>query len=304
VTYVPIPKGTQDWDIPVNAAFSDQDARIDEKADLTGATFSGPVAATAFNADSSIRAAFFKTTSTTEHAETVYQAGTSGTGVALNVISDNSANSTIFVTGHETNRGTVKIAHLNPGAGAVADASAAGVSIDLQYNGQGGTAAQGIFVTGTEGPTTGNLITLRNNSRDDFVVKAGGLVGIRVATAHVPSAALEVAQADDSTVGIGITANSGSAQQMVLLKDSGGNARFEVNAAGNSVHRATAFYTGAIQGGATSADLGGSAGFAISMKNATTVPTTNPTGGGILYTEAGALKYRGSSGTVTVIAPA
>lgn len=38
--------------------------------------------------------------------------------------------------------------------------------------------------------------------------------------------------------------------------------------------------------------------------NATTVPTTNPTGGGILYVEAGALKYRGSSGTVTTIANA
>ena len=29
-----------------------------------------------------------------------------------------------------------------------------------------------------------------------------------------------------------------------------------------------------------------------------------PTGGGVLYVEAGALKYKGSSGTVTVIAPA
>lgn len=38
--------------------------------------------------------------------------------------------------------------------------------------------------------------------------------------------------------------------------------------------------------------------------NATTVPTTNPTGGGVLYTDAGALKYRGSSGTVTTIANA
>lgn len=40
------------------------------------------------------------------------------------------------------------------------------------------------------------------------------------------------------------------------------------------------------------------------LANRTTAPTTNPTGGGILYVEAGALKYRGSSGTVTTIAPA
>jgi len=37
------------------------------------------------------------------------------------------------------------------------------------------------------------------------------------------------------------------------------------------------------------------------MRNAATVPSTNPTSGGILYVEAGALKYRGSSGTVTTL---
>lgn len=36
----------------------------------------------------------------------------------------------------------------------------------------------------------------------------------------------------------------------------------------------------------------------------TTAPTSNQTGGGILYVENGALKFRGSAGTVTVIAPA
>lgn len=42
----------------------------------------------------------------------------------------------------------------------------------------------------------------------------------------------------------------------------------------------------------------------IFVVNATAVPSSNPSGGGILYVEAGALKYRGSSGTVTTIANA
>jgi len=42
----------------------------------------------------------------------------------------------------------------------------------------------------------------------------------------------------------------------------------------------------------------------IFIGNATTVPTTNPTAGGILFVDSGALKYRGSSGTVTTIAAA
>jgi hypothetical protein len=51
-------------------------------------------------------------------------------------------------------------------------------------------------------------------------------------------------------------------------------------------------------------DQFGSGAKVIGIANATTVPTTNPTGGGVLYVEAGALKYRGSSGTVTTIANA
>jgi hypothetical protein len=49
--------------------------------------------------------------------------------------------------------------------------------------------------------------------------------------------------------------------------------------------------------------LGGGVG-QIAIANATTVPTSNPTGGGLLYVEAGALKYRGSSGTITTLGAA
>ena len=54
-------------------------------------------------------------------------------------------------------------------------------------------------------------------------------------------------------------------------------------------------------GGAAS--LGGGKGVAF-IANANTVPTTDPSGGGILYVESGALKFRGSSGTITTIASA
>ena len=53
--------------------------------------------------------------------------------------------------------------------------------------------------------------------------------------------------------------------------------------------------------GTTSA--GTSAAKVIGMANAT-APTTSPAGMGQLYVEGGALKFRGSSGTVTTIAPA
>lgn len=46
--------------------------------------------------------------------------------------------------------------------------------------------------------------------------------------------------------------------------------------------------------------VGASAVAVIGIKNGT-APTTSPAGGGQLYAEAGALKYRGSGGTVTVL---
>lgn len=42
----------------------------------------------------------------------------------------------------------------------------------------------------------------------------------------------------------------------------------------------------------------------VFIANATTNPSTNPAGGGVLYVTAGALTYRGSSGTVTTLGPA
>jgi len=42
----------------------------------------------------------------------------------------------------------------------------------------------------------------------------------------------------------------------------------------------------------------------IAIANASVAPSVNPKGGGILYIEDGALKYRGSGGTVTEIAKA
>jgi hypothetical protein len=49
--------------------------------------------------------------------------------------------------------------------------------------------------------------------------------------------------------------------------------------------------------------FGGGVGV-VGIANASTVPTTNPSGGGILYVDAGALKYRGSSGTITTLGAA
>ena len=82
----------------------------------------------------------------------------------------------------------------------------------------------------------------------------------------------------------------GTARAMQLVTDATARAVFE----------ATTFNTTLL----ASAGSYGSGSGVLFLGNATTAPTTNPTGGGILYVEAGALKFRGSSGTVTTIANA
>ncbi|WP_437489494.1 hypothetical protein WME75_10820 [Sorangium sp. So ce1014] len=42
----------------------------------------------------------------------------------------------------------------------------------------------------------------------------------------------------------------------------------------------------------------------IGIGNVTSIPTSNPVGGGCLYAQTGSLRWRGSSGTVTTLAPA
>lgn len=75
--------------------------------------------------------------------------------------------------------------------------------------------------------------------------------------------------------------------------------------AGGSLHLAVA------RAGSTGSSLNATADIVsllqdgyLFVSNAGAVPGSNPTGGGYLYVEAGALKYRGSSGTITTLGAA
>lgn len=170
----PIAFGTRRWDVPLNAALADLQDQVDGKFDKAGGALTGGI-----TTNLAERSAFFKTTSATQHAVTIYQASTTGTDVAaaLNLISDNRETSAVYISGHETlPRGTVKITHTNGGTDADDDTSASALSIDLRRGTAAGTAAQGIFVTSTDGGTTGRLATFRNGGANLVTIPAAGSI--------------------------------------------------------------------------------------------------------------------------------
>lgn len=73
-----------------------------------------------------------------------------------------------------------------------------------------------------------------------------------------------------------------------------------VISAGTNANNGTAFLSNLGLGGFGS--FGGGVNV-FSILNATTNPTSNPTGGGVLYATGGALTWRGSGGTITTMGP-
>ncbi len=120
---------------------------------------------------------------------------------------------------------------------------------------------------------------------------------------------LVVTPPDATTVGLILQGRTGATANILeFRRPSDGLVRTRISPSGQFITSEPATFSGtvvlngSIQQGTSISTGGGARVFGIA--NATTVPTTNPSGGGILYAEGGALKWRGSSGTVTTIAAA
>jgi hypothetical protein len=144
-----------------------------------------------------------------------------------------------------------------------------------------------------------------------FPIGSNRVVGQTASTPNSP--------ANVGSMGIGIDDGGGSASGVFVYNTHDGtyssqDIRFLTAQGGISAttERARIDSTGLAVTGAltTTGNVGiggasfGSGAVVMFIAKATTAPTTNPSGGGVLYVENGSLKYRGSSGTVTTIANA
>jgi hypothetical protein len=123
-------------------------------------------------------------------------------------------------------------------------------------------------------------------------------------------------------VGLAVRATSGQTTNLTEWQNSGGtviakvdsaglistNQYFDVNQSfGGIAQQGTyriRFGNSSVGIGATSPPSSGATGIVMFVSNLTSAPSSNPIGGGFLYVEAGALKYRGSSGTITILGAA
>lgn len=125
--------------------------------------------------------------------------------------------------------------------------------------------------------------------------------GFRMANAHALSALngssvdIKLVSTDGSN---NIIVGSFSANQLWTRIQAPSQISLDVNS-----NVAMAITANGYQFGSGGVDFGGGVGV-LGIDNRTTAPSTNPTAGGILYCDTGALKYRGSSGTLTNVANA
>lgn len=94
-----------------------------------------------------------------------------------------------------------------------------------------------------------------------------------------------------------LSQDSSNSGNILEVRGSDGVVRTTVDQNLNLVTGRSLFATTGVQVGAASATFGGGAGV-LGITDATTVPTSNPTGGGILYSTGGAPRWRNPSGDV------
>lgn len=157
-------------------------------------------------------------------------------------------------------------------------------------------ASGGTFIVGD---TTANTLAVKNTASGSVIAtvqveNASYRFGYRIFSSSYAGTLMGLARADM----VELFATNGVSS--MLFNCAGGA---PIVFATNNTERMRLVSDGNIGLLGVNAQFGGGANV-IGIANATTVPTTNPTGGGVLYVESGSLKFRGSSGTVTVLAAA
>ena len=172
------------------------------------------------------------------------------------------------------------------------------------------TASQAVFTNASKGLVSVALTGTGNVVMSDSPTLTGNAIAATLSltsltSGRVPYAGTAGLMQDSTNLtfnGTLLTTNALTVTNAVTVSNGTVNGLAYLNASKILTASTAIVFDGQNLGvGATS--FGTSASKVLGLGNAT-APTTSPVGMGQIYVEAGALKYRGSSGTVTTVAPA
>lgn len=241
------------------------------------------------------------------HGLSVIQRSTAQvSATALNITSLNAAESCVWISGRETNRGTLKIRHDGTPYTSGEDANAAALSVDIA--GPGSKARGAYFwrgdVTVDGDSALGDAFCYRraagatNPGKDAFVVKSDGRTGINLPFTARPYGQLEVqgGPADPAVVikaslaNPGLVCQGGTTGHIASFRTAEGLERVRWAADGAQVAYRPIFATGGLTIGGTSVKTGGNEE-ALGLTDAPSDGSA-VTGGGALVSRGGNLKWR------------
>lgn len=210
-----------------------------------------------------------------------------------------------FLINNGTNTGSAMIIYSQAGAGSGRivnirsdNTTFDGPAFHIDYSGT--ATASEILYTGTGQP--GNAFNVTSTNVNDTAV---GINGSEQSRGTLKVVHNYPGGDDSSASALSIRANGTGtkAQGIFFDAENGGTTGNLMTFRNNGVdqfvmHNNGGLYTSTnIQVGSTVQDFGAGS-VVIGLKNATAVPTTNPTGGVIIYSEGGVLKYRDPNGSI------
>ena len=192
--------------------------------------------------------------------------------------------------------------------GATTAASGTGTTATITTTSAHNLAVGDIVVVSGITPTGYNGTYVLTAVTSTTVSYANATTGAQTVAGSIAShAQASLTSRSAGTIGLVVKGASGQQGNSFEIQNSSGTATIGMNVAGGFTSSGLTVMSLAanrnIQFASATVSIGGGSGV-LGLANAATVPTSNATGGGILYAEGGALKWRGSSGTITTIAAA
>ena len=275
------------------------------------------------NSAGSIRAAVSSYGTLISYTEAIFNNTLNGTGTSLLVKTNSAGGKPLVIQGAGSQ--TANLQEWQNSSGTVlgymgAGGQLKGVTVSAGSDNLGaafsaftnGASNIGIIVRATASQTA-NLTEWQTSggTAQTYVTGSGLLVSVAayLSSAYIGSGITgaigqgNVSPFSASTIGLVVRGAASQTANLQEWQNSAGSVLASVSSGGSLTSGGNLQAANSIRVGG-GADLGGGATGIVAITNAGTVPTTNPTGGGVLYVEGGALKFRGSSGTVTTIANA